>query len=156
MNNYRKLKQSDQGFTLIEILVVILIMAVLAAIVIFAVQNLGGQTAKTSCKADYKTIENAVGAYSAQVGHFPRVGDHAATFPGGNPILGGLTGSMNGIEALFASQTGQVSGSNVGPWLKDVPSNGSHYSIVVSTDGKGAISVDDAAGNGQSDCRAVQ
>lgn len=156
MARNRPSRWSDEGFTLIEILVVILIMAVLAAIVIFAVQSLGGETAKTSCKADYKNIESAVGAYSAQVGHFPQVGDRAAAFPGGDPIAGGLTSSMNGLEAMYASQTGQATGASVGPWLKDVPTNGSHYSIVVSSDGRGTVTVDDAAGNGQADCTGVQ
>jgi len=146
----------ENGFTLIEVLMVILILAILAATVVFAVQDLGGETARTSCKADYKIVEAAAGAYGAQVGHYPEAGDQAADFPGGSAIPGGLTATMNGVQALFAIQTDPVTGKAVGPWLKDIPANGTHYSIDLSTDGNGTVSVDDAAGNDQPNCSGVQ
>ena len=151
----RHRQQPEQGFTLIEILVVILILAILAAVVVFAVQSLGGETAKTACKADYKTVENAAGAYAAQVGHYPKVGDNAAATPNGASIPGGLTAAMDGIYSLNTSQPGQTGGVS-GPWVKDDPTNGGHYTITLSADGKGKVAVNDAAGVGQSNCNGVQ
>ena len=85
----------EGGFTLIELLIVIVILAILAAIVVFAVQNLTGQSAKAACSADYNTGQTALEAYKAQMGVYPSsLSDltTTATDPGGN---------------------------TVGPWLKD-------------------------------------
>ncbi len=51
---------SNEGFTLIEVLIAIVVVAILAGIVVFAVQSLSGQSAETACQSDFKTVENAV------------------------------------------------------------------------------------------------
>ena len=123
----------EGGFTLIELLIVIVILGILAAIVVFAVQNLTSSSAKASCQSDYKTVETAVEAYYAQVGHYPNATDNS-------PIVGTTANSAagTGIAALMTTQQGS-NGGNVGPWLKDVPANGNNYSVWVSADGKGSI-----------------
>ena len=153
----RQEQNAESGFTLIEILVVILILAILAAIVVFAVQSLGGETAKASCKGDFKNVESAVETYKAQVGHYPKSGDNAAATPGGTQIAGGLAGQPagSGLDAVYTSQVNQTGGL-AGPWLKDVPTNGNHYTFVVSSDGTGTITLNDAAGAGQTNCSGVQ
>jgi type II secretion system protein G len=96
----------EGGFTLIELLIVIVILAILAAIVVFAVQNLTGQSAKAACNADYKTTETALEAYKAQIGSYP-----------------------SSLAVLAATAT-DPAGNTVGPWLKDVPPTSSgvgHY-----------------------------
>ena len=148
-------QEPEQGFTLIELLMVIVLLAILAAIVIFAVQDLGGESAVTSCKGDIKTVEIAANAFDAQVGHYPKAGDNAAATPGGNQIAGGLTLAMDGLYALYTTQTNQTGGT-AGPWLKDVPTNGIHYTLHLSNDGKAKITVDDYAGLDQPDCSGVQ
>src|SRR3974390_1666336 len=90
----------DQGFTLIELLIVIVILGILAAIVVFAVQNLTGQSAAASCQSQYKTVETAVEAYKAQIGAYP-----------------GKDGNGNYFTALEATAVG-IDGSTDGPWLK--------------------------------------
>lgn len=136
-------------------MMVIVLLAILAAIVMFAVQNLGGESATSSCKADIKTIEIAASAFDAQVGHYPKVGDNAAATPGGVQIPGGLTAAMDGLYALYTTQTNQTGGT-AGPWLKDVPTNGRHYTMHLSSDGKATITLDDQAGLNQFDCAGVQ
>src|SRR5579875_3749005 len=65
-------EQGDEGgFTLIELLIVIVILGVLAAIVVFAVQNLTGQSAKSACGTDYKSVESAAEVFKAQTGAYP-------------------------------------------------------------------------------------
>jgi len=128
----------EGGFTLIELLIVIVILGILAAIVVFAVQNLTSQSATAACGSDYKTVETAAETFKAQVGHYPQVGDNAVSGPGSTtPVTlaasdpGTTTAADDGVYALFATQTG-VDGSTVGPWLKDVPSNGNLYAIALS------------------------
>jgi len=61
----------QKGFTLVELLVVIVILGILAAVVVFAV---GGSTDKaqtSSCKAEQAALASAVEAYRASVGSYP-------------------------------------------------------------------------------------
>jgi general secretion pathway protein G len=61
----------DDGFTLTELLVVIVILGVLAAIVVLAVGGVTDTGRSATCRQDRKTIETAVGAYFAQHGSYP-------------------------------------------------------------------------------------
>ena len=61
----------QKGFTLVELLVVIVILGILAAVVVFAV---GGTTTKaqtSACAAEQSATESAVEAYRASVGTYP-------------------------------------------------------------------------------------
>jgi general secretion pathway protein G len=61
----------QKGFTLVELLVVIVILGILAAVVVFAV---GGSTDKaqtSACKAERSAVETAVEAYRASTGSYP-------------------------------------------------------------------------------------
>jgi general secretion pathway protein G len=61
----------QKGFTLVELLVVIVILGILAAVVVFAV---GGSTDKaqdSACDAERAAVESAVEAYRASEGAYP-------------------------------------------------------------------------------------
>jgi general secretion pathway protein G len=60
--------EKDQGFTLVELLIVIVILGILATIVVFAVRGITDQGQKSSCKATAKTYEVAIEAYYANNG----------------------------------------------------------------------------------------
>jgi prepilin-type N-terminal cleavage/methylation domain-containing protein len=55
----------EQGFTLVELLIVIVILGILAGIVVFAVGNLTGNAAKNGCKTEAATYYTAINAYNA-------------------------------------------------------------------------------------------
>ena len=64
-------EESEYGFTLIELLIVIVVLGILAAIVIFSLTGVTGQSKAAACSADGKTIEIAADAYSAANGSYP-------------------------------------------------------------------------------------
>jgi prepilin-type N-terminal cleavage/methylation domain-containing protein len=60
------IRRSDSGFTLTELLIVIVILGVLTGIVVFAVGAFTDRGDMAACKADRKTVEAAVEAFRAQ------------------------------------------------------------------------------------------
>src|SRR5580704_19366843 len=94
-------RESQGGFTLVELLIVIVILAILAAIVVFAVGTTSKNAVAASCSADAKSVETAMSAYDAQL----------ASYPGS-------------LAALATTANGP--GGVVGPWLRAVPST-THY-----------------------------
>ena len=65
-NRIQRLHHEDSGFTLIELLVTVVILGVLAAIVVFSVQNFKDDGVQAACKADVKNVEVASEAYYAK------------------------------------------------------------------------------------------
>ena len=63
--------RSESGFTLIELMSVIVILGVLAGIVVFAVGGITDTGNLAACKSDVKTLDVAVEAYKAKNGDYP-------------------------------------------------------------------------------------
>jgi general secretion pathway protein G len=75
---YREIKEvreegrdPEAGFTLIELLIVIVVLGILAAIVVFSLTGVTGQSSAAACNSDAKTVQVAVDAYNAEIGTFP-------------------------------------------------------------------------------------
>jgi len=64
-------KNQDKGFTLVELLIVIVILGILATVTVFAVRGITTQGKATACAADKKTLEVAAESYMAQNGSYP-------------------------------------------------------------------------------------
>jgi prepilin-type N-terminal cleavage/methylation domain-containing protein len=62
---------TEGGFTLIELLIVIVVLGILAAIVVFSLTGVTGQSKAAACTTDGKTIETAADAYQAYYGSYP-------------------------------------------------------------------------------------
>lgn len=120
----RRQQGDEGGFTLIELLIVIVILGILAAIVVFAVQNLTGQSAQAACQANYKTVETAQETYKAQIGSYP------ATF----------------TDLQATNKTGLDGTTNLGPWLKDLPPSSGPYVITINGTGGTLVATNQGAG----------
>ncbi|MFY9782343.1 MAG: prepilin-type N-terminal cleavage/methylation domain-containing protein [Acidimicrobiales bacterium] len=121
-STYQKLKRRRDageidGFTLIEILIVIVVLGILAAVVIFALGGITGKTALASCQADGATVASALSAFNAQ-----------------NP---GFAGTTNYTQAdLLPSATGGTPlGVVGGPYIQSWPSNLPHYAFQLTSAG---------------------
>jgi prepilin-type N-terminal cleavage/methylation domain-containing protein len=88
----------EGGFTLVELIVVIAILAILSAIVVFAVGGITDKGQTSACKTDRQAIETAEeayyanqdpGAYTDMAGLVPKYLHEASTYYDVNPNAAG-------------------------------------------------------------------
>jgi prepilin-type N-terminal cleavage/methylation domain-containing protein len=75
----RRRRSGQRGFTLIERLVVIAVLAVLAAIVIFNVTGVVNRGNSSACATDLKTIQTASDAFKGDTSAYATTGGGAGT-----------------------------------------------------------------------------
>lgn len=68
---FRKLLKDEKGFTLIELMVVVVIIGILAAIAVPAFSDASDKAKVSKAKADLRTIESALEIYYAEHGEYP-------------------------------------------------------------------------------------
>ena len=84
------------GFTLIEVLIVIVVIAILAAIVVPRLLGAGREAREASLRAHLQEIRNAIGLFQAQCGDYPdALADIMATAA---PASGGTGVTINTID----------------------------------------------------------
>lgn len=114
----------EQGFTLVELLIVIVILGILSGIVVFAVGNVTTNAKTNACATEKSTISTALEAYKAVTGVYPT---QAAA--GGSPHV-----AMDLLDGNVAAPAG------VGTLLKSAPTG---YTI----DNAGAGTITAISGN---------
>ena len=148
--------RAEEGFTLLELLIVMAVLGILAAIVVFSLQGVGSSATVAACQSDFATTTEAVTAYQAQMGGYPggtgsptvtdsESGAAPAFTPGAAPS--GVNAARAGGELLVSGATSPNLGhtDSDGPWLKQAPGNPRSYTIWVANDGSGIVQVLDAA-----------
>jgi prepilin-type N-terminal cleavage/methylation domain-containing protein len=110
----RAANRRDAGFTLIEILIVIVVLGLLAAVVLFALGGITSKSAQAACKADGATVSEAISDLNSE---FPNVFAAAAS-----------TSGVSAENLLLGT-------AYSGPYISSWPSNSPHYAFSVSSAG---------------------
>lgn len=125
------MKQKNHGFTLIEVMVVVVILGILAAVIVPKVMDRPDTARLVKAKTDIRAIESALNLYRLDNFNYPSTDeglealvpkyiDRMATDPWGNPYLylsPGLHGDMD-VYTLGADglQGGTEQNADIGNW----------------------------------------
>ncbi len=118
----KKSRSANSGFTIIELLVVVVIIAVLAAITIFALNSIQTRARNSAALATSHTFTKKVSAYYQLVGSYPSntstVVSTLATYRDSslgtaNSIVIGTPSSSNGTNTLKVELCGAGAGVKV-------------------------------------------
>jgi len=122
-NMREKMRQAQGGFTLIELMVVILIIGLLATIVVQSLKGATDKAKRVKAEADISEIKTALDRYYLDVGSYPS--------------------SEQGLQALVsAPNTGRVSqggGDYQGPYLEKLPPDPWGNQYVYQSDGNSYV-----------------
>jgi len=118
------------GFTLVEILIVVIILGILAAIVIPQFTNASQDARKNSLTSQLQTIRSQVELYKLQ---------HLDKTPTGLTTAGSIADTVAWKEMTVKTNPDQTTGGtpNLGPYLQNAPVNSLNNSasvLVVTTD----------------------
>jgi general secretion pathway protein G len=105
-----KRKSAKFGFTLVEILIVVIILGVLAAIVIPQFANASSDARITNLRTSLANVRNQIEVFKCQ---------HNETAPALDGMWGLLTGQSDTNEGNSAAPTG----THWGPYLQAAPTN---------------------------------
>jgi general secretion pathway protein G len=139
----RARRKGRHGFTLVELLVVIVVLAVLAAIVLPKFMNSSRRGKESALRSDLKLIQNAVSLFDADTGYYPKtLADLTATSAPTTATAKGLDDS--GTEAAYSPSDWH------GPYLQELPKDpisGNDFTYSTASGSVGKVT-SSASGNG--------
>ena len=118
LQNYKRNKQGQSGFTIVELLIVIVVIAILAAITIVAYNGITTRARTTKALSNATNVKTVAETFNADAGRYPATqaqfasgfdgGSGAITkLPAGITLVSGLAGTgvadFNGTEPITAA-----------------------------------------------------
>lgn len=94
MSKYlRRVHREDEGFSLVELLIVIVVLGILGGIVVFGVANFRADSTQAACEANLKQVNVGSQAYRAKTGNVAADVDALVTagYLESNPTAGSNT-----------------------------------------------------------------
>jgi len=113
------MKRNTRGFTLVEILIVVIILGILAAIVIPQFTNASNDARNNSVASTLQSVRSQVELFKIQHG------DNA-------PVPAGMWTIMLGKSTTTELGAAAATGTNFGPYLQQAPVNPANGSSVVA------------------------
>lgn len=114
----------QSGFTIVELLIVIVVIAILAAITIVAFNGIQDRARYTAMQQDLSTINKAILLYYAQNGSYPASGTTGGNVTGASPNIPGLVPTY--ISAIPTIPNDGKAGYYAYLWA----ANGAEYKLV--------------------------
>jgi general secretion pathway protein G len=131
--------KSKSGFTLVEILIVVVILGILAAIVIPQFTDASTEAKTSSLMSDLQTVRSQIELYKVQ--HNDNVPSLDMVAFGGKQVNG-----LTGVTLIDGTQVAAGTAESYGPYLQQMPMN--PFNDFSAVDTTGAPGGGDAAGTG--------
>lgn len=107
--NSRKKRRRDDGFSLIELMVVVLIMGLLATTIVLTLAPVGEQSRVTKARSDVASLESALEMYNLDM----------SRYPGADQGLDALLSTAAGANTPGFRQGGYIKRLSKDPWGQD-------------------------------------
>lgn len=101
MNN----NKNDKGFTLVELLIVIVILGILATVTVFAVRGITTKAQTNACDTEVKTLQTAAQAYFASNPAVTAIPAAATGGVEGTLVTAGLLADVSATHDIAADGT---------------------------------------------------
>ena len=123
----------QKAFTIVELLIVIVVIAILAAITAIAYNGIQQRTRDSQRMTDLRTMQKVVEAYYAVNGSYPLPGRGSGTWTGACSGYGGMSEFITGVIPDFTNKlpTDPLPVGNGGCYL--YRSDGANYMILAHT-----------------------
>lgn len=152
------LKRKQSGFTIIELLIVIIVIGILALLVITTFAGVQQRARNTERETDIKAVHGQIEAYYSNEGHYPTLANLQDSADGG-----WVQTNLKGLDTA-ALTAPRATGNNIvgadaaeGNYLYSVTPDGcdngetvgdcTGYTLTATLEGGGTFTKDDLAGN---------
>jgi prepilin-type N-terminal cleavage/methylation domain-containing protein len=135
------LKKRNQGFTIVELLIVIVVIGILALLVITTYSGIQAKARDSKRSSDVKSLQTQVEAYFSQQGHYPSRADmnNAGWLKTNMPSL-----DVNATKDPKSATADCDTTSNTSGCFAATPTTGKHYEFApTQSDGTTACESDD-------------